>query len=270
MKTLFKIAVTALLAILPITASADGHAFDLDKIAKVDVLEGWRNADGTHMAAIRIRLAPGWKTYWRAPGVAGIPPSFSWEASKNLKSVQIHWPTPVVFYQNDLRSIGYKNELILPVSLTRRSADDPEIRLKAELEMGVCENICIPMAVTVQATLGAGNTPDPAIQASLDRQPKPLNKSVATCLIEPISDGLKMTASIKTPKSGKSEVAIIELSDQTIWVSETESQRKRSILQAVAEFVPPSAAPFALQRSDIRITILNGGNGLDIQGCTGG
>ncbi|MCB1329838.1 MAG: hypothetical protein KDK28_10515, partial [Maritimibacter sp.] len=44
-----------------------------DLHAEVDVLPGWRQADGTHMAALRITLDEGWKTYWRAPGEAGIP-----------------------------------------------------------------------------------------------------------------------------------------------------------------------------------------------------
>ncbi len=48
--------------------------FDLPVTGQV--LEGWVRADGTRMAAVQLDLEPGWKTYWRAPGDAGIPPSF--------------------------------------------------------------------------------------------------------------------------------------------------------------------------------------------------
>ena len=45
----------------------------VDDIVRLDMLPGWRAEDGTQMAGFRITLAPGWKTYWRAPGEAGSP-----------------------------------------------------------------------------------------------------------------------------------------------------------------------------------------------------
>ena len=47
-------------------------AQSLDGVAQLDVLPGWETRNGTHMAGLRITLAPGWKTYWRAAGDAGI------------------------------------------------------------------------------------------------------------------------------------------------------------------------------------------------------
>ena len=35
-------------------------------------------------AGLEIRLMPGWHTYWRSPGDAGIPPSIEWAGSTNL------------------------------------------------------------------------------------------------------------------------------------------------------------------------------------------
>ena len=64
----------------------------LDEVVSASVLTGWRMENGHHMAALRITLAPGWKTYWRAPGEAGIPPRFDWTGSDNLSAVTVHWP----------------------------------------------------------------------------------------------------------------------------------------------------------------------------------
>ena len=52
---------------LPVT----GFGQSVEDLASVTVLPGWRDADGTHVTALRIDLAEGWKTYWRAPGDSG-------------------------------------------------------------------------------------------------------------------------------------------------------------------------------------------------------
>ena len=64
----------------------------MEQPAHADLLTGWRLEDGRHAAAIRIRLDPGWKTYWRAPGDGGIPPSFDWQGARNLAGWSVHWP----------------------------------------------------------------------------------------------------------------------------------------------------------------------------------
>ena len=46
-----------------------------------------RRGGDVHRAGIEIRLAPGWKTYWRYPGDSGVPPRFDFSGSRNVKSV---------------------------------------------------------------------------------------------------------------------------------------------------------------------------------------
>ncbi len=70
----------AALLLLPLTAAAE----DLpDAIVKLQVLPGWEAADSSRMAGLSFRLAPGWKTYWRAPARRD-PPAFDWSGRKTL------------------------------------------------------------------------------------------------------------------------------------------------------------------------------------------
>jgi len=260
----------AIFTLSPHAGWANGHEPSVDNVAKVDVLQGWRTETGSHMAAIRIQLAPGWKTYWRAPGDAGIPPRFSWEGSRNLDTVQLHWPTPKVFHQNGLRSVGYKDSVIIPIELTPKSSGAKAIKLQAEMELGVCEQICVPISVRLDADLRADGAADPLIKASLEDQPisaKSAGVRSVSCAINAISDGLHLEARIELPKTGKAEVAVVELADQTVWVSEATTTRKGRNLIVVSEMVPPNAAPFLLNRSDIRITVLGDRHAVDIRGC---
>ena len=48
--------------------------------------EGWQTG-------VRIELAAGWKTYWRMPGEAGIPPEFNWTTSVPAH-VEVLYPGP--------------------------------------------------------------------------------------------------------------------------------------------------------------------------------
>ena len=40
----------------------------------------------SYLAGVEITLADGWKTYWRMPGDAGVPPNFDWAGSTNVAS----------------------------------------------------------------------------------------------------------------------------------------------------------------------------------------
>jgi len=241
-------------------------------MARAEILPGWRTAEGTHVAALRIVLAPGWKTYWRAPGEAGIPPRFGWAGSRNLAALRMHWPRPEVYDVNGLRAIGYHGELVLPIEFTPERADRP-VRLKMALEFGVCRDICVPVAVRLTAELPAGGGPDARIEAALAARPRTAGEAgvgTVRCTVEPISDGLRLTARIDMPSLGPGEVAVFELPDQSIWVSEAEGRREGGLLVAASDLVPPSAAPFALDRSQILITVLGPDRAVEIAGCSGG
>src|SRR6516165_5175291 len=47
--------------------------------------------------AYEIRLAPGWRTYWRDPGDSGAPPMIDFSGSQNVKTVNVLWPAPQRF-----------------------------------------------------------------------------------------------------------------------------------------------------------------------------
>ncbi len=244
---------------------------DLIGVQSIDILSGWQKPDGHHMAALRIRLKPGWKTYWRAPGDAGIPPQFDWSGSKNIKSVEMMWPRPEVATLGGMRSIVYHNEVIIPLEFTPEAVEKP-IEMKAQVTLGVCRDICVPISLQFNVDLSPDETsPDPEIRQALAAQPETAQKAgvgAVTCQIEPIKDGLRVTATIDIPSTGGEETAVLEAPDQSIWVGQAETVRKGGTLIARAEMVPPSNAPFELDSAKVRITVLGSDRAVDIRGCT--
>ncbi len=268
-----KIALVAAFTVLSGSNAWAQNIVSLADIAQVTVLPGWRTEQGTHMAAIRIDLADGWKTYWRAPGEAGIPPSFDWAGSKNLAAVKLHWPTPKIFYTNGYRSIGYKGVTVIPIELTPKRPGGQAIKLRGQMQLGVCEDVCIPMDAQLKADLTGPGTHDPSIRASLTHQPQDAASAgggKAICTIEPIADGLRVSIKTALPRQGGDEVAIIEVADPSVWVAAPETRRKGNMLLASTDLVAPSGTPFALSRSDIRMTVFGAKNAVEFLGCTAG
>lgn len=243
-----------------------------DGIAEARLLTGWRDDDGTHIAALHLKMQPGWHTYWRAPGEAGIPPRFAFEGSGNLKAVAYHWPRPRVFIQNGMQTLGYDGDVVLPVRLTARDPGAP-IVVEAAIDMGVCKDICVPVALRLRVDLPMAGESDPAILRALDSQPRS-GKSAGlrgiSCAVEPISDGLRVTASIDLPDLDGDEVAVIETGDPAIWVSTPDTRREQGRLVATADMVPPDGQPFALDRGGVRITVIGSGDSVEILGCPAG
>ncbi|MEM8555507.1 MAG: protein-disulfide reductase DsbD domain-containing protein [Pseudomonadota bacterium] len=259
---------SALLCFFASTALTAAPAVSDVSLVTVDVLTGWSTEEGTHMGGLRLDLADGWKTYWRSPGDTGIPPQFDWSDSENIADVRIHWPRPEVFDTYGQRSIGYGSDVILPVEVTPADPSKP-IRLHGQASLGVCHDVCVP----VHTSFGYSALPEidsQAIRAALSALPDSSAMVGASCKVEPIADGLRITATLDAPQMGGSEVTVFELSDPSIWVSETTTERRGRTVTAVAEFVPPSATPFVLDRSEVRITLLGSEAAAETLGCTAG
>lgn len=249
-------------AFLPFAAVAQSLPANL---VSAQILPGWQTDQGTRMIALRLTLADGWKTYWRSPGDAGIPPEFDWTGSTNLKAVKFHWPVPDVFNTNGMQTIGYHHQLVLPIEVTPVDPSRP-VHLRSEVDMGVCRDICVPTAATLTADLSGRGQDDPAIRTALADQPRGGARGVS-CTIDPIKDGLRVTARMTVPRQGAQEVVVMEPSGADVWASPSTVTRDGNTLTAVSELVASSGAPFALDRSTLRLTVLGDGRAVEVTGC---
>ena len=122
--------------------SGDASAWDGDQRAAVRLIAGAQRGT-VRRAGIEIRLAPGWKTYWRYPGDSGIPPRFDFSHSKNVKSVTVRYPAPHRLTDESGTSIGYKHGVVFPLDIVPQNAAQP-VMLAVKAHYAVCEKICIP------------------------------------------------------------------------------------------------------------------------------
>jgi DsbC/DsbD-like thiol-disulfide interchange protein len=234
------------------------------------IRQGWQTDTGKRIAGVEFRLAPGWKTYWRAPGDAGIPPSFDWSGSENVAHARILWPRPIVFETNGLRSIGYHGDVVLPVEVTPRDPSRP-VHLRAMVDLGVCRDVCVPAHLSLDAPLSGAGAPDAMIRAALADRPATAAEaglSGLSCTVTPIRDGLRIQAAMTLPpQGGADETVVIEPPHPAIWASEAQVTRNGNRLVAVADLVDTTGAPFALDRSALTVTVLGTQGAVEHRGC---
>ena len=255
-----------LLALLTATPAL---AQSQDDLLTATLRPGWQMTGGHHMAALHLTLAPDWKTYWRAPGSAGIPPQFDWSGSQNVRSVALHWPSPQVISLNGMQSIGYLDQLVLPLEVVARDPSKP-VDLRLQLALGICKDICMPAALSLTGTLIGPGAKDALITTALNNRPKTaaeVGLTAITCALSPIADGMRLDARLGLPRQGSPETVVFETADATIWVAEATATRDGPTLTAATDLVPQTAAPFTLDRSAITVTVIGQSHSVEIKGC---
>jgi DsbC/DsbD-like thiol-disulfide interchange protein len=146
--------------------------------ARVRLLAGppAAKAAKSYLAGVEIALGDGWKTYWRMPGDAGVPPTFDWAGSTNVASLEVLYPAPSRLHEPGAATVGYENSVLLPIEVVPKDPSRP-VGLALTMEFGVCREICIPAEAKFSLTLapaGMLGKPSAAMLAALERVPRAL------------------------------------------------------------------------------------------------
>lgn len=165
---------TIALAAMVQTVAAGASAWDGDAKSGIRLIGGGsidEAAGPVLRAGVEIRLAGGWKTYWRYPGDSGVPPHFDFDKSDNVKSVNLSWPAPQRISDSEGVTIGYKNGVVFPLRIEPKDAGKP-IVLRLKLDYAICEKLCIPAQGQAELTIKSGNqASDGAIAAAEKKVP---------------------------------------------------------------------------------------------------
>lgn len=106
-------------------------------------------------AGLHLRLPDGWKTYWRSPGDAGLPPSLDLARSINLADSDFTWPAPHRFQLFGLETYGYETEVVFPITLIP-ATPGRTLALRGTADVLVCADICVPVLVDLALDLPSG------------------------------------------------------------------------------------------------------------------
>jgi DsbC/DsbD-like thiol-disulfide interchange protein len=135
------------------------------------------NSAPVFKGGVEIVLSPGWKTYWRYPGDAGIPPRFDWSGSENVANVEVFYPAPKrITDGTGQTSIGYEDSVTFPLRISAKDSSKP-VALKLKLDFATCEKLCIPAEANLSLTFTSDATFEPSLEQAEKRVPEIQNAS---------------------------------------------------------------------------------------------
>ena len=153
-----------------------GPAFAQSPVVQTDNVRAELVADVATVKAgepfwigLRQTIRPKWHTYWKNPGESGLPTEIAWTRPAGAKADPIGWPTPILFDIGGVTNYGFKDEAMLLVRITPPADLAGPLKLAAEANWLVCEDVCIPEEGKFELTLasGAAATPAPPAVRSL-------------------------------------------------------------------------------------------------------
>ena len=251
----------ALCAPLPLAAQA------IDGLQSVELLKGWRQDDGSHIAAIDIKLDKNWKTYWRVASAGGIPPLFDWTGSDNIGSVDFHWPVPSIIEEYGYTTVGYKDRLVLPFTITPTNPE-AQISVDVSVQFGVCDDVCIPVEQSLQALLPMRLGFDQeVINATLSRQVEDASAGgvKAVCDLAKAEDGMAIGVEVEGEMNfAAADLVFIEYSGDG-WMAQRETHVAGEKLHSSALYYTEAVDDFL--SSNLLLTVLTGGRAFEISGC---
>jgi DsbC/DsbD-like thiol-disulfide interchange protein len=129
---------------------------------------------------LRVRMAPGWHTYWKNPGDSGLPVRMAWDLPPGFNAGRIEWPAPDRFAESDLMTYGYHDEVVFPVRIWSPAAiEGDSVRISGTVDWLECRDVCVAGTSPVALTLGVSrksSSPGPdagAMTAARSRVPAP-------------------------------------------------------------------------------------------------
>lgn len=134
--------------------SSDWQGIDKTQVRLVSATTALGKGDDL-LLGLHFKMQKNWKVYWRSPGDAGYPPELDWSKSTNLQSVDMMWPRPERFEVLGLETLGYKDEVVYPLSVKVSDPTKP-LNLNAHVRFLTCADICVPAEADLSLTLTPG------------------------------------------------------------------------------------------------------------------
>jgi len=176
-----------------------------------------------------------------------------------------------LFTKFGINTIGYKRELILPIEITPTTDGQP-ITLKAQVDFGVCSEVCVPVTSNIEAKLSVDEIANRSeIEDALAARPRTAiesNVQTVSCQISSIEGGKSIIASIAFKDvAPKVQTSVFEYPGSNIWVEQVGLENTGSSIVTQAKLISYSNAPLDFDQNALRLTLIGKKQSIEINGC---
>ena len=131
-------------------------------------------------------------TYWKNPGIVGVPTSLKWTLPNGFTAGPIQWPIPEIVDMAGHPAHGFHQDVLLMVQITPpKEIESNTVTLDAVANWMACAKTCHPGFSSLSLTLPVGETAPPSpetkelFQQARKDLPTPLKAWTATVLSPP-------------------------------------------------------------------------------------
>ncbi len=124
---------------------------------------------------LSLHHGAGWHSYWRFPGVVGVPTSIKWkDLPAGFVAEPIDWPEPESVLMFQIKAQGYERDVVLPIKITPPADLKPgtTVTLAGKAAYMCCSRECHPGFEDLSITLpvGADAVADAAVRDKIQRE----------------------------------------------------------------------------------------------------
>lgn len=148
-----------LTAIFLLSLPVEGAGADIQFVSEVESIQpGAPFTVGLHVVPDKH-----YHTYWKYPGIVGLPTSVEWQLPKGFHAGEISWPTPEIVDMSGHPAHGFRRELLLLVVITPpEKILTTSVTISGELAWMACHKECHPGFATRSLKLPVNRTREPS------------------------------------------------------------------------------------------------------------
>lgn len=140
--------------------------------------------------ALKIHHHEKFHTYWKNPGIAGMPTEIRWQLPEGFTAGEIQWPYPEKSMMAVHPVHGYERDVMLLVDITP-PAEIPaaKVALKAKATWMACADGCYPgkVALDLELPVSSAPVPDPAAAGTFSSARKEIPQPLENWTTELVS-----------------------------------------------------------------------------------
>ncbi len=154
--------ITAALALIPaLSAPADENRVGLT-VELVSEVTHVQPGTPFHVGVF-IRHEPGFHTYWKQPGIVGVPTSIKWDLPRGWKGGDLEYPEPESVLMFTIKAQGYERDVLLQAQITPPKKLTPKtaVTLAGKAVWMCCAQSCHPGFKDLTITLPVASEAPP-------------------------------------------------------------------------------------------------------------
>jgi thiol:disulfide interchange protein DsbD len=111
---------------------------------------------------VQLLMPPGWHTYYKVSGDAGMPTSIDWHLPPGFKAGEIEWQKPNKFSDSGITTYGYQDKTLLAATITPpvNLPAGQDLDFSASIRWLQCKDLCVPGKAEVSLKLPVADKAD--------------------------------------------------------------------------------------------------------------